>query len=276
MGAHVLLVEDNPTNRELIAYLLTAFGHQVTAVSSGEAAMEIAGEKVPDLIICDLDLPGMSGYEVVRRLKLDPAIRAIPIVAVTAMAMVGDREKVLAAGFDGYLSKPIDPELFSEQLDRYLPLALRSTAPARRSASRAPAPVTVLILDNLGRNGAMIRRLLGGMGFRLLSADDVPGAVGLARNELPDLIVTDAPMAPGYGYDLLRAIRADVALQRTPLAFITESAPGAPEQATAGGWGVTIVSRDVAPPELRRQILACLHAPPRPIEPGPSRLGGSP
>ena len=283
MGAHVFLVEDNPTNRDLVVYLLSAFGHDVFAVASGEAALDIVHEKHPDLIVCDLHLPGISGYEVLRRLKLDPVVGAIPVVAVTAMAMVGEREKVLAAGFHGYLSKPIDPETFSQQLDRYMPRDLQSTPPptpveanSTRSRSGAPTAVTVLILDGFGRNGGMIRRLLGGMGFRLLSAGDVPGALDLARHELPDLIVTDAPMALAPGCDLLVAVRADQALQRTPFAFITASSFDAPGEATAAGLGVAIISDHVAPPELRKQILACLPARLRPIEPAPLRVGVQP
>jgi two-component system cell cycle response regulator len=280
MGAHILLVEDNPTNRDLITYLLTAFGHDVSATASGEAALNFLSRKRPDLIICDLDLPGISGYEVVRQLKLDRVLSAITIVAVTAMAMVGERAKVLAAGFDGYLSKPIDPETFSQQLDRFMPAELRSTPPAAitqsdgaRPASRPAAAVTLLILDSLGQNGAIIRGLLAGMGFHLLSASDVQGALKLARSELPDLIVSDAPIAPMVGCDLLRAARADVALLRTPFIYLTASTADSMSDAAAAALGVTRVSRALPPNALRKQILACLPAPIRPIDPAPLKVG---
>ncbi len=280
MGAHILLVEDNPTNRDLITYLLTAFGHNVSVAASGEAGLDMLSAGRPDLIICDLNLPGISGYEVVRRVKLDPALSAIAIVAVTAMAMVGEREKVLAAGFDGYLSKPIDPETFSQQLDRFMPAELRSIPPASlrkpatpRPASRPPPAVTMLILDSLGQNGAFMRGLLAGMGFNLLSASDVPGALSLARSELPDLIVTDAPIAPEHFCDFLRAARADVALLRTPFIYLASSAADESNDTKTSAFGVTIISRAIAPNELRKQILACLPAPIRPIEPGPIKVG---
>ena len=82
-----------------------------------------ADREHPDLIICDVQLPDIDGFEVARRLKRDPELRPIPLVAVTALAMVGDRDRVLAAGFDGYLAKPIDPEMFARQIEDFLPLA---------------------------------------------------------------------------------------------------------------------------------------------------------
>lgn len=124
--ARILIIEDNPENMQLMMYLLTAFGHTVLETTLGETGLRLAKAESPDLILCDLHMPGMDGYEVAKRLKLDPQLAAIPLVAVTAYAMVGDREKVLAAGFNGYISKPINPELFVSEIEIFL-------------ASRAPS-----------------------------------------------------------------------------------------------------------------------------------------
>src|SRR6185369_15838596 len=105
--AHILVIEDNPANMQLMVYLLNAFGHTPVEAIDGEAGLAEAHRQTPELILCDLQLPGMDGYEVVRQLRADPGLAAIPLVAVTAYAMVGDRDKVLAAGFNGYISKPI-------------------------------------------------------------------------------------------------------------------------------------------------------------------------
>jgi CheY-like chemotaxis protein len=118
--ARILVIEDNPDSLELIVYLLTAFGHALIQASSGAAGLEAARRERPDLVLCDLQLPDLDGYDIARRLKEDPALRAIPLVAVTAYAMVGDRERVLAAGFDGYFTKPIEPERFVDQIAGYL------------------------------------------------------------------------------------------------------------------------------------------------------------
>src|SRR5262245_54688307 len=105
MPARILIIEDNPTNLDLMTYLLTAFGHTALTAADGEEGLEAVRREVPDLIICDVQLPQMDGYEVARWLKSHPQFRAIPLVAVTALAMVGDRDKMLAAGFDGYIAK---------------------------------------------------------------------------------------------------------------------------------------------------------------------------
>lgn len=118
--AQVLIIEDNPENMELMVYLLTAFGHAVLETTDGEAGLSLAEHAQPDLILCDLHLPKLNGFEVAERLKQNPQLMAIPLVAVTAYAMVGDREKVLSAGFNGYISKPINPELFVSEVEVFL------------------------------------------------------------------------------------------------------------------------------------------------------------
>jgi CheY-like chemotaxis protein len=126
--ARILVIEDNPSNMALMVYLLKAFGHMTDEAEGGEAGLAAARREPPDLVLCDLQMPGMDGFEVARQLKADPALCAVPVVAVTAYAMVGDREKVLAAGFNGYITKPISPERFVEQVETFLPPEPRSGA----------------------------------------------------------------------------------------------------------------------------------------------------
>jgi CheY-like chemotaxis protein len=118
----ILLIEDNRDNRELMSYLLTAFGNHVFMAESGVAGLDLARRLLPDLIVCDVQLPDIDGFEIARRLHHEPLTRTIPLIAVTALAMLGDRERILAAGFDGYLAKPIDPETFVRQIESFLPL----------------------------------------------------------------------------------------------------------------------------------------------------------
>jgi two-component system, cell cycle response regulator len=120
MAARILVVEDNAANLELMVYLLRAFGHTPLSATHGAAGLEAVGRERPDLVVCDVQLPDMDGIEVARRLKQDPVLQAVPLVAVTAFAMVGDRDRLLAAGFDGYLSKPIDPETFVRDVESFL------------------------------------------------------------------------------------------------------------------------------------------------------------
>jgi len=116
----VLVVEDHPLNLELVTDFLELEGHQVLVAGSAEAGLRLAETERPDLILMDLHLPGMSGYEAVRRLKVSPATAAIPVVAFTASAMRGEDLRAREAGCDGYLAKPLTPRKFRETLRRFL------------------------------------------------------------------------------------------------------------------------------------------------------------
>ena len=120
MGARILVIEDNPTNLDLMGYLLKAFGHTVLTAIDGEEGLEAVRREALDLIICDVQIPKFDGYEVAARLKNHPVFGKIPLIAVTALAMVGDRDKMLTAGFDGYISKPINPETFVREVEAFL------------------------------------------------------------------------------------------------------------------------------------------------------------
>lgn len=128
MVSRILIIEDNPISLELAEYLLKASGYLTLAAGNGEEGVRIARQEHPDLIICDLQMPIMNGYEVVQELKADPLLRPIPIIAVTALSMPGDRHNVLSAGFNGYLSKPIDPETFVRAVEEFLGPELRAPA----------------------------------------------------------------------------------------------------------------------------------------------------
>jgi two-component system, cell cycle response regulator len=120
MPARILIVEDNSANLYLMTYLLEAYHYLPLTAANGEDGVAMARREKPDLIVCDIQLPGMDGYAVAARIKADPTVSSIPLLAVTALAMVGDRDKVLAAGFDGYIPKPIDPETFVPSVEAFL------------------------------------------------------------------------------------------------------------------------------------------------------------
>jgi CheY-like chemotaxis protein len=122
-GERILLVEDNPQNRRLAQFLLKSQGYTVYEATTGEEALELARTARPELILMDLQLPGMDGYTVTRRLKAEAATAAIPVVALTAYAMPGDQDKALAAGCAGYIANPIDTRGFPATGQRYLAAA---------------------------------------------------------------------------------------------------------------------------------------------------------
>ncbi len=119
--ARILIIEDNAANLELAQYLLEHGGHQVLTANDGRVGVAVARRERPDLIICDLQMPVLDGYGVLEQLKGDAACAQLPVVAVTAFSMAGDEQKVLLAGFDGYFSKPIEPETFVAQIETFLP-----------------------------------------------------------------------------------------------------------------------------------------------------------
>ena len=119
-NAEILIVDDNPVNLKLAHLLLTGEGHDVRTANDAEEALEVLKVFSPRLILMDIQLPGMDGLELTRRLKADPATRAITILGLTAYAMKGDQEKILAAGCDGYISKPIDTRTLPEVISHYL------------------------------------------------------------------------------------------------------------------------------------------------------------
>jgi two-component system cell cycle response regulator DivK len=119
-GERILIVDDNATNLKLVAYLMKANGYTVDTALDAVAAIEAIRHHHPDVILMDIQLPGIDGLELTRRLKADPATRDIVIVAVTAYAMKGDQAKALAAGCDDYITKPIDTRALPETIARHL------------------------------------------------------------------------------------------------------------------------------------------------------------
>jgi two-component system cell cycle response regulator len=120
MTARVLVIEDNAANRDLMSYLLRTFGYDVRCETNGVAGLQSALSGSFDLVLSDILMPDMDGYEFARRFKAEPAIATIPLVAVTALAMTGDRERILRCGFDGYISKPIEPKQFAAQIAEFI------------------------------------------------------------------------------------------------------------------------------------------------------------
>jgi CheY-like chemotaxis protein len=116
----VLIAEDNAVNRELLRELLEIRGYAVEEACDGEEALRMIERAQPDLLLLDIGMPLLDGFGVVRKIRENPRLASLPVVAVTAYAMQGDREKILNSGFDGYLSKPLNAVVLAEELDRLL------------------------------------------------------------------------------------------------------------------------------------------------------------
>jgi two-component system, cell cycle response regulator DivK len=119
-AAEVLIVEDNEKNMKLFRDVLQATGYSTLEADTGEDAVELAGSHVPALVLMDVQLPGIDGIEALHRLRRSERTASIPVIALTAQAMDGDRERFLAAGFDGYISKPVDVADFLRTIGEYV------------------------------------------------------------------------------------------------------------------------------------------------------------
>ena len=122
MSKRILVIEDQPDNRQILRDLLTNADFEVIEAEDGEAGVAAARTHRPDLILMDIQLPGIDGYEVTRRIKADLDLRAIPIIAVTSYALSGDAEKAFEAGCDAYVTKPYSPRQLLAKVREYLPL----------------------------------------------------------------------------------------------------------------------------------------------------------
>ena len=118
-GAQILVVEDNDKNMKLFREILAAKGYRTLEAKTGEAAVALAAEHSPDLVLMDIQLPDIDGVEALGRLRADGRTASVPVLALTAQAMEGDRERFLAAGFDGYVSKPVNISEFVATVKRY-------------------------------------------------------------------------------------------------------------------------------------------------------------
>jgi two-component system cell cycle response regulator len=265
MSARILIIEDNAANLELMRYLLNAFGYEAIVAHDGADGLARARADAPDLILCDVQMPGMDGYQVLRAIRADPGLARTPVLAVTALAMVGDRDKALAAGFDGYLTKPIDPATFVGEIESFLPataLAARAKAPRAVSESAKPARgtgATILAVDNLQMNLDLLASILGSSGYRLVATTRAETALALARESPPDLILSDVCMPQGSGYDLIREVKDDPLLAAIPFVFVTSTALQESDRARALAMGAArFLVRPMEPAELLANIEACL------------------
>ncbi|MBZ5591326.1 MAG: response regulator [Acidobacteriia bacterium] len=272
MVARILIIEDHAANLDLMTYLLTAFGYTLLGAANGRSGMEIAAREKPELIICDIQLPDISGYEIAARLKQDEQMRNTPLVAITALAMVGDRERVLQAGFDGYISKPITPETFVAEVESFL--SLKQRAPKEHPSAAVSAPeaepqlplreplpprATILAVDNVRSNLELARSIFEPSGYRVMLADDVEAAMALARQTRPDLVLSDVNMPEGSGLELVLRLKSDPTLNDIPVVLISATLPRDTRDDLVVAAGATrFLRRPIDPIVLLKEIEDCL------------------
>jgi len=271
----ILIIEDHTDNLELMSYLLKAFGYATLAAADGFTGLELARSRQPELIVCDIQLPGIDGFEIARRLKEDDGLRKIPLVAITALAMVGDRERVLAAGFDGYIAKPIVAETFVNDIESFLRVEhrMRRTAPAANTGAPAVSANgggaeavtvprgTILVVDNLPANLDLARSIFEPSGYRVLLAEEVAAAVALAKESPPDLVLSDVNLPEGSGLELVVHLKSDPKLEAVPVVLISATLPRDTKEELVLAAGATkFLRRPIDPDLLLEEVENCLEA----------------
>lgn len=228
MTATILVIEDDPPSQELMTYLIKAHGFDTVTADRGDEGVSLARANHPDLVVCDIHLPGMDGYAVARTMKSDRALLATPLIAVTALAMVGDREKVLAAGFDAYVTKPIDPQTFVSHIEQLLGHSAATPVPAQSAiAATAARPMqfrgTVLVVDDSAVNRELKRSIFEPHGYRVITAATVAAGFQLAQHHQPTAIIADVGLPDGSGMDLLKQLKEDARVRDIPVVMITST-----------------------------------------------------
>ena len=264
MAARILIIEDNPASLELMSYLLSAFGYENTTAVDGEQGLLAARRESPDLIICDVDIPKINGLDLARRIKSDDLLRDVPLVAVTAFAMVGDRDRVLAAGFDGYIAKPIEPEKFVGQVEEFLTTLVRGSFPVPSEPTiKMQKPrvshATILVVDNSPVNIHLMLSILEPSGYAVLSACNVDAGLKEARKAMPDLIISDVHMPVKDGYDFLQALKTDVELAHIPFLFLSSTRDDERHEERSIALGAEgFITRPIEPRALLARVEKCL------------------
>lgn len=268
--ARILIIEDNQPNRELMVYLLAAFGHQPLAAVDGEQGLALARAELPDLILCDIQLPGLDGYGVLLALRALPATRAIPVLASSALAPGELGETTRLAGFDGCLSKTCEPEALLAALQAHLPPELRTAAPAAPATAPAGAPARtpaappavgagaaarLLLLDTAPFNGGLLATILGHFGYSLTVVDNAASAA--AAHGPFDLLLCDYdPLVATACTYLAPLLRAHAAL---PLIVLRpDTGQGIAPLLACHPGPARLLSHPLDPPQLIEAVAACL------------------
>lgn len=220
----ILVIENNKPNMDLITYLFKHFGYESICASDGEEGIQKAKECLPDLIISEIDLPKINGYQLAKVLKNDPELKKIPLIAVTAYAMAGDRNKIRSAGFDAYIPKPINPNQFIIQIEDVLPLHLQQS----HSLDLHPGIDFPLVDASTKKIGnalvvtphegtlQLFRKLLEFMGFDVAATTSAHLAMQEIHKLKPDIILSNYSMSETNGLKFYRMLKEIPEYQAIP------------------------------------------------------------
>ncbi len=252
--ATVLVVEDNPANMKLAVLLLKSAGHTVLCATDAEAGLTLARDARPGLILMDIQLPGIDGIEAISLLKRNEATRGIPIIALTALAMKGDEERIRAAGCDDYIAKPMQYKEFLAAVAGQLGRVMSASAPANPAGGAA----RILLVDDEDDNREVLELVLAWEGFEISQASSGREALAKVARQAPDLILLDLMMPEMTGYEVLETLKADPATRAIPVMMVSAiTDPGVKARALAAG-AESFLSKPIDRDDLVQRVGALL------------------
>ncbi len=210
MSRKILVIEDNEQNRILMRQILKYQGHEVLEAVDGAAGLAMAREHMPDLILLDLQMPVMGGFAVIKELRDAPELSHLKVIAVTSFAMKGDREKALEAGFDEYVTKPIDTRKFAETVKNFLP-----------DESAALKKPVILCVDDTPANLKLLENILVPRGYEVVSVANGSDALLKIKSLTIDLILLDLMMPGMDGLQVSRKIKDNKKSRNIPIVILT-------------------------------------------------------
>lgn len=212
----ILIVEDNPITRKMFRVTLETAGYAVREAGDGREALELAGGDAPALIVLDVRLPGMSGFDLAERLHALPQCAEIPIIAMSGMLTRAEENRIAAVLFHEFLAKPVAPSLLLDAIRAYMP-------DARAGAGSAGLRGRILVADDEPIQRKLTVRRLADAGYAVETAVDGEDALARARHDPPDAIVSDVLMPKLDGYGLCRAVRQDPRLAHLPVVLASSA-----------------------------------------------------
>lgn len=265
----ILIIDDDPDCITFFSYLLQAWGCAVLTASDGQTGINIAINEIPDLILCDILLPGIDGYEIVKQLKKSEKLKKTPILAVTAYGPFEEKKKTAYAGFDGFISKPVEPTEFIKVIQSYLDPCGLTTSPIKVEKLSAPKmgeeplvqklKVSILLIDDDEHSLEYLKRILELAGYTIITSQSVAEAIDILQKMSIDLVVTDLNMPGQTGFDLLFKIRLFPSLRKLPIILLTASYLSEEDESLASSLGVEkCLLRPIAPDMLLKEIESIL------------------
>lgn len=264
--ARILVIEDNAVNLELTSFLLQAHGHEVLTATDGAAGVALARRDRPDLVLCDIQMPVLDGFAVASLMRAEPGLARVPLLALTAAAMPGDRERALASGFVAHVTKPIDPPAFIALVEAQLATGggeppVPSREPSHGGGSLppdclAPRPGMVLLtVDDRPVLRELKQQLLEPAGYTVLGCDSGEAALRILAARHVDAVLSDVVMPGMGGFELLRHLRAAPATAGLPFVFLTATALAESDRRKGLVLGADdYLTRPVDPLELLRAL----------------------